>query len=100
MMRRQLILTIGMTLAGGCVQEEQNGQELAASKGCVACHSTSGAATEPIYPNLTGQWESYLRQQLYAYRSGHRKNVVMNGMAAELTDREIRALAKHYGREP
>jgi cytochrome c553 len=33
---------------------------------------------------------------LKAYRSGQRKNAVMAGMAAALTDPDIRELAKYY----
>ena len=73
--------------------------ELVQEKGCVACHGIDGRATAPIYPNLSGQWTTYLRLQLMAYRSGKRQNGIMNGFAAALTDDEIRALAEHYGED-
>lgn len=93
-----IIAVIMLMCLSACSEAPLNGASVAATKGCVACHGQNGRATAPIYPNLNGQWESYLRQQLIAYRSGRRTNVVMNGMAASLTDAEIRTLAAHYGR--
>ena len=94
-----VIAVIMLLCLSACSEAPLTGDSVAAAKGCVACHGQSGAATAPIYPNLNGQqWESYLRQQLIAYRSGRRTNIVMNGMAASLTVAEIRALAAHYGR--
>lgn len=72
-------------------------RELVVSKGCVACHGADGIATAPSYPNLRGQWVRYLQLQLRAYRDGRRKNAIMQGFAAGLSDDEIRALARHYG---
>ena len=86
-----------VTLLAGCGEAPLDGATLAQDKGCVACHGLQGEAVAPIYPKLNGQWEKYLRLQLLAYRDGKRENAIMNGMAATLTDDEIRALAKHYG---
>jgi cytochrome c553 len=76
---------------------EEPGAALAQEKGCIACHGLDGVAVAPSYPNLAGQWERYLRLQLRAYRSGERQNQIMAGFAAELTDDEIRELARFYG---
>ena len=91
-----LVVTIFLTAA--CSEDSApDATTLVSEKGCVACHGIDGKATAPIYPNLNGQWEKYLRQQLFKYRSGERNNAIMNGFAASLTDEEIRALAQHYG---
>ena len=82
---------------GACSAAPPDGATLAQEKGCVACHGIDGRAIAPSYPNLTGQWERYIRLQLIAYRSGDRNNAVMNGMAASLTDADINAIAEHYG---
>jgi cytochrome c553 len=85
-----------ITVAGCASQVEPSGAELAVTKGCVACHGADGRSIAPTFPNLNGQWETYLRLQLMAYRAGTRSNAIMNGQAAALTDDEIRALARHY----
>jgi cytochrome c553 len=67
-----------------------------AAQTCVACHGNDGIGILPEYPNLAGQHEDYIRHALTAYRSGQRKNAVMGGMAAALTDADIRELARYY----
>lgn len=67
-----------------------------AAQTCVACHGIDGVGILPEYPNLSGQHRDYLEVALKAYRSGQRKNAVMAGMAAPLTDADIRELARYY----
>jgi cytochrome c553 len=66
---------------------------------CAACHGADGKATQPIYPHLAGQYANYLEQALREYRSGARKNPIMAGQAAALTDDEIHELAAHYAKQ-
>lgn len=72
------------------------GAALAREKGCIACHGLNGQGTVPLYPDLAGQWPSYLRTQLQKYRDGERVNAIMNGQATNLTDHEIDVLAAYY----
>ena len=66
------------------------------SQVCQACHGTDGRGTNPTYPVLAGQHQSYLAQSLKAYRDGTRQNAVMAGMAASLSDQDIEDLAAYY----
>jgi cytochrome c553 len=63
---------------------------------CVACHGNDGVGLTPDYPNLAGQHEDYIRQALHSYKSGLRKNAIMSGMAAPLTEQDIDELAAYY----
>lgn len=57
---------------------------------CTACHGALGAApSSNLYPSLFGQNEAYLTKQLKAFRTGDRKDPVMNPMAKDLTDQDI-----------
>jgi cytochrome c553 len=67
-----------------------------AAQTCVACHGNDGIGILPEYPNLAGQQADYIQVALKAYRSGQRKNAVMGGMAAALTDADIGELARYY----
>jgi cytochrome c553 len=67
-----------------------------ASQTCVACHGNDGVGIMPEYPVLAGQHEDYLANSLRAYKGGQRKNPIMSGMAAPLTEQDIRELAKYY----
>ena len=70
------------------------GKEKAAT--CTACHGADGIATQPSYPNLAGQYESYLVHALRSYRSGARENAIMYGFASQLSDEDIEDLAAWY----
>lgn len=60
---------------------------------CAACHGETGQSASPMYPNLGGQYANYIEQALHAYKSGKRKNAIMNGQAANLSDQDIKELA-------
>jgi cytochrome c553 len=67
-----------------------------ASQTCVACHGNDGVGILPEYPNLAGQHEDYLLRALQSYKTGVRKNAIMAGMAAPLTEKDIQELARYY----
>ncbi len=64
---------------------------------CTPCHGPVGISLVRNYPNLAGQKEKYLAEQLEAYRSGTRvSELLMTPIAAQLTDQDIKNLAKYY----
>jgi len=60
---------------------------------CATCHGAMGLATMANTPNLAGQPEVYLSEQLKAYRSGKRTHDIMTLIAKPLTDDEIASLS-------
>jgi cytochrome c553 len=63
---------------------------------CSGCHGPDGAGIPGQYPRLSGQHADYVEAQLTAFRGGARHNSLpMTGVAAKLTDREIKALADY-----
>lgn len=68
---------------------------------CVACHGEAGAKPiMPEYPILAGQYSNYLAHALHDYRAGKRKNPIMTAQATQLTDAEIKALARYFSEQP
>ncbi|HEX6639389.1 MAG TPA: c-type cytochrome [Steroidobacteraceae bacterium] len=67
-----------------------------ASEVCLACHGTNGVGITPDYPTIAGQHADYIVRALTDYKKGGRKNAVMAGMAANLTQEDIEALAEFY----
>ncbi len=63
---------------------------------CHACHGPAGQSTQPIYPNLGGQQQSYLIKTLQGFRDGSRQNAIMNGFAANLSDADIKDITAWY----
>jgi cytochrome c553 len=49
----------------------------------------------PTYPSLAGQNADFVRKNLTEFRSGARKNPIMNAMAAGLSDADIGNLADY-----
>ena len=58
---------------------------------CASCHGPDGGGNEQAgFPRLAGLDAAYIESQLRAYQQGQRKNPVMAGMAAPLTDQDIK----------
>lgn len=65
---------------------------------CAGCHGPAGAGIPAQYPRLSGQFAEYLAAQLKGFKDGARANDpngMMRGVAARLTEREIRAVAEY-----
>ncbi len=66
------------------------------SQTCGACHTADGSRGAATNPILQGQHAEYLAKQLHDFKDGKRKNAIMQGMAAPLTDEDIRNVAAFY----
>jgi cytochrome c553 len=65
---------------------------------CSGCHGPAGAGLPGQYPRLAGQYAEYVATQLKAFKEGARANDAngaMRGVAARLTEREIRAVSEY-----
>ncbi len=71
------------------------GQEIS-TKVCAACHAADGSRGIPANPILQGQIPEYLVKQLTEFKSGKRDNPIMKGMAATLSDADMRDVAAFY----
>lgn len=72
---------------------------------CVECHGPTDQLRNAAYPNLAGQDEAYLRQQLELFEAGHRggtrfAHVMQTVVAHELGAEEIEAVASYYAGYP
>jgi cytochrome c553 len=85
------VLACGMSAAQGDVQAGR-----AKAKMCAVCHGEFGVSILPNTPNLAGQPEIYLAEQLKAYRGGKRSNEIMSIIAKPLTDAEITDLSAWF----
>lgn len=60
---------------------------------CAACHAPDGNSLISVNPKLAQQHPEYLIKQLTEFKSGKRENAVMNGMAAALSESDMRNIA-------
>jgi cytochrome c553 len=63
---------------------------------CFSCHGPNGNSANPVWPRLAGQNAVYITEQLHLFKSGIRKNPVMQPMAAGLSDQDIDNLAVYF----
>ena len=70
------------------------GQQLAAT--CAACHTQDGSRGAPANPILQGQHAGYIVKQLTEFKAGKRKNAVRSGMAATLSEEDMKHIAAFY----
>ncbi len=63
---------------------------------CAACHTADGTRGAPANPIIAGQHADYLLKQLEEFKSGKRKNAVMAGFAATLSNDDMRHVSAFY----
>lgn len=68
----------------------------ALSTTCIACHGDDGNSPSNLYPKIAGQHSSYLEKQLQQFKSGERKDPIMAGMVATLSEQDMKDLSAYY----
>lgn len=71
---------------------------------CVACHGADGNSPAATNPHLAGQIPEYLQKQLSNFKSVNgkppvRENPIMGGMAAGLSDEDVKSLAVYFSQQ-
>lgn len=66
---------------------------------CAACHGATGVSSTGAFPTIAGQHPSYLEKSLLDYKSGERKNPIMAGQVANLSENDIKRLAAFFARQ-
>ncbi|RDI98602.1 cytochrome c4 [Dyella solisilvae] len=63
---------------------------------CGACHGMDGNSTDPQYPKLAGQHESYIARQLTNFKGSKRQNPIMLGMASPLSEQDMHDIGAFF----
>lgn len=71
---------------------------------CVACHGADGNSAASANPHLAGQVEEYIVKQLKNFKAvdgkpAQRNNPIMGGMAAPLSDDDIKNVAAWFAQQ-
>jgi cbb3-type cytochrome c oxidase subunit III len=64
---------------------------------CAACHGADGNSGSPANPKLAQQHPEYIVKQLQEFKSGKRANAIMGGMAAALSEDDMKNIAAWVG---
>ncbi len=63
---------------------------------CGACHGMTGSSVNPEWPNLAGQGDGYIADQLALFKQGVRDNALMMPMAMALSEQDMQDLGAHF----
>jgi cytochrome c553 len=90
-----LLSAVAMLLLAGPVNAaDESVKEKAAQ--CTPCHGETGISQTENTPSLAGQPDLYLQWQLVFLRSGSRKNEVMQPIAEQINNGDIRNLGAYF----
>src|SRR5271156_5736323 len=71
---------------------------------CGTCHGINGRSVSPTFPNLAAQTAPYIEAQLHAFKDQTRADpdaqAYMWGMASQLNEATISALASYFAAQP
>jgi len=76
----------------------QSVEDLAQS--CAGCHGENGIPQQANMPVIWGQQQGYLYLQMRDFKSGARKNDVMESIAQALERSDMQALALYFSQKP
>src|ERR1700722_14420310 len=63
---------------------------------CVGCHGENGISQTENIPSLAGQQDQFIQWQLVFFRSGARKNELMQPIVEQITNEDIRNLGAYF----
>ncbi len=89
----------GTVIPSGGAAAQPVGTPPAAVATCQACHGRDGVGIMGIYPTLSGQHADYLEQALKQYRTGARRNAIMQPFAAQLKPEDLKQVAEYFSRQ-
>ncbi len=64
---------------------------------CASCHGADGNSGVPVNPKLAQQHPEYILKQLQEFKSGKRPNPIMQPMAAQLSDADMKNISYWAG---
>ena len=98
-MKRAVALAALLAAASGAPAQDK--PPAVAMQVCAACHGPDGNSVAATNPKLAGQIGEYLHKQLRDFKAADgkkpaRESAIMNGMVANLSEADMKALAGYY----
>ena len=98
---QRLLYGQGSAAGGSAAIVSASGAPRAVRDVCWRCHGVDGTGRDPgAFPSLSGQRAAYLENALRAFRDSTRFSGVMEEIAAQLSDGQMREIAIYYERLP
>ncbi len=67
---------------------------------CLACHGEKGVSETAEVPSIAGMPADFTLIQLFLFRQGTRKVEIMNDLAKDMTDDDLRKFADYFAKLP
>jgi cytochrome c553 len=67
---------------------------------CLACHGEKGVSETSEVPSLAGMPADFTLIQLFLFRQGTRKIEIMNDLAKDMTDDDLRKFSEYFAKLP
>jgi cytochrome c553 len=90
------IAILSLSLAGLVNAADIEAGKKKAAEVCSACHGPDGNSPVPDFPKLAGQHADYMAATLKKYKNGKRSNPIMMGMAATLSEEDIKNVSAYF----
>lgn len=93
------LAALAFSLAATTASAERGNAEAGKAKVgvCVACHGPDGnGGADPAWPKLAAQSAEYIAKQLADFKSGARKDPIMQGMVAALSPQDMKDIGAYY----
>ncbi|OEF24021.1 c-type cytochrome [Vibrio rumoiensis] len=99
-MRKRLIMGALILFPMISVAESLPQQKEGIVEFCSTCHGVNGVSTLDHIPNLWGQSDEYLREQIENFRSTKRHTTFMDAFIYQISDEQVDEIVKHYSSVP
>lgn len=95
------LITLALAVAAGAPAMAGGNAEAGKAKSavCASCHGADGNSAVSGFPKLAGQHADYMYHSLKDYKSGKRKNPIMAGQVANLSDQDMKDLAAYFSKQ-
>ena len=95
-MKKLLLVLAGFFLSTSAIASGDAEVGRKKSAPCAVCHGANGISATPDFPNLAGQYPDYLDAAMRHYKNGKRKNPIMQGQVANLSEKDMLDLSAFF----
>jgi cytochrome c553 len=97
-MRIALVGTLSIAMICGSVAHAADPADAIKEKvaTCVGCHGENGISQTENIPSLAGQPDQFIQWQMVYFRAGARKNELMQPIAEQVSNEDVRSLGAYY----
>lgn len=103
MQKKSITFVFAAFLSGQVYAEMTHSDSVIAGKAkaatCVSCHGEHGNNEIAMFPKLAGQNAGYIVNQLKAFKSGERKDPMMEALAMTISENDMVDIANYYAEQ-